>query len=505
MLAKILSATTIGLDGILIEVEVDVAGKGFPTFTIVGLPDKAVDEAKHRVRTAIVNAGFEMPDSRITVNLAPADIPKIGSAFDLPIAVGILVASGLVKSDRAKDGLFLGELSLEGRLRRVPGALSIALLVKNKRLKRYFVPIDNGYEAALIEGVDVYPVFNLIDLIKYLNGEDNLKVQPPVKLSDLPGQNFATDLADIKGQQQAKRAMEIAAAGFHNLHLKGPPGAGKTLMSRAFPSILPTMTKDEVLEVSKIYSVTGLISQNSFIVNRPFRAPHHTTSRIGLIGGGTHPIPGEISLAHRGVLFLDEFPEFPRSVMEALRQPLEDGVVTISRAAGSITFPARFLLLTAANPCPCGFLGHPGRACSCLPGSILRYRHRLSGPLLDRIDLHVDVPPVEQKELITVDESESSVKIRDRVRLAREIQLHRLVDARVKTNGEMSTAEIKKYCRLTDDASDLLKQAIVKMSLSARSYFKIIKISQTIADLIGALSIQKEHIAEALQYRARED
>ena len=415
MLAKVNSGTTIGLDGVLIEIEVDVAGKGFPSFTIVGLPDKAIDEAKDRVKTAICNAGYEMPDSRLTVNMAPADIPKVGSSFDLPIAIGILAAQGFIEKEDLKNNLFIGELSLEGKLRKVPGTISITLLAKKKKIKSIFLPLENAQEASLTEGINIFPIYSLTDLILHLNKKIIIKPQPPISLKNLTD-NFPVefDFAEIKGQEQAKRALEIAAAGMHNLHLKGVPGAGKTLLCRAFPSILPSMEKDEILEVTKIYSILGLI-EKGFIINRPFRSPHHTTSRIGLIGGGTNPSPGEISLSHRGVLFLDEFPEFPRSVLESLRQPLEDGKVTISRASGSVTFPARFLLLAASNPCPCGYLGHPKKPCHCLPGSIIKYRKRMSGPLLDRIDLHVDVPPVEEEKLTSKVNAESSEAIRKRV------------------------------------------------------------------------------------------
>ncbi len=506
MLAKVLSGATIGLDGVPIEVEVDVANRGFPTFTIVGLPNKAIDEAKERVRTAIVNAGFAMPDSRITINLAPADIPKEGSGFDLPIAIGILAAAGFVEKEILTDSLLLGELSLEGKLRRVSGVLPIAMLAKQKKIKHLFVPAENADEATLIENVNIYPVHNLLDLILFLNHQKTIDKAVVKQLSSIVADEvFGMVFEDIRGQEQAKRALEIAAAGMHNVHLKGPPGAGKTLLSRAFPSILPPMEKTEILEVTKIYSIAGLLQQQYFIDKRPFRSPHHTTSRIGLIGGGTNPAPGEISLAHRGVLFMDELPEFPRSVIEALRQPLEDGAVSISRAAGSLTFPSRFLLLAASNPCPCGYLGHPKKHCRCLPGSILQYKKKLSGPLLDRIDLHVDVPPVDEEKLTAEFRAESSADIRRRVIDARDRQKQRLKKTGIQTNGEMSTADIKKFCRLEQKAADLLKQAIVKLSLSARSYFKTIKLAQTITDLGGQEEIKTAHIAEALQFRAHDE
>jgi len=506
MIAKVLSGTTIGLDGTLIEVEVDVASRGFPTFNLVGLPDKAVEEAKDRVRTAIVNASFEMPDSRITVNLAPADIPKEGSLFDLPIAVGILSASGIIDRDSLLSSLFVGELSLEGKLRPVPGMISIALMAKEKKIKSLFVPLDNAKEAALVENISIYPVYNINDLILHLNKTRLISPYPPIQIEHLMQQSVSEfDFADIRGQEQAKRALEIAAAGFHNIHLKGVPGAGKTMLSRAFPSILPVMTKDEILEVTKMYSVAGLCQDRGFILERPFRSPHHTTSRIGLIGGGNNPKPGEISLAHRGVLFLDEFPEFPRSVLESLRQPLEDGKVTISRAAGSVTFPSRFLLLAASNPCPCGYLGHPKKKCLCMPGSILRYQKRLSGPLLDRIDLHVDVLPVEEEKLTSNVKAEQSDVIKKRVMLARNKQQDRFKKNKTKTNGEMNTNEIRQLCVLDKEAIDMLKKAVSRLSLSARSYFKIIKIAQTISDLENTENIKMTHIAEALQYRVKEN
>ena len=507
MLAKVLTGSTIGLDGVAVEVEVDVAQTGFPTLTIVGLPDKAVDEAKDRVKTAIVNAGFEIPECRITVNLAPADLPKEGSSFDLPIAVGILAASGLIKKDLLTKSLFLGELSLAGRLRKIAGVISIGLLTKKLKKENLFIPLENSLEASLIDNINVYPVFQLGDLILHLNGIKTLLPQPIINWQEIKNTVLTSeyDFSDIKGQEQAKRAMVIAAAGFHNLHLKGPPGTGKTMLSRAFPSILPPMEKQEILEVSKIYSVTGLLGDNYFVTNRPFRSPHHTTSRIGLIGGGTKPTPGEISLAHRGVLFLDEFPEFPRSVLESLRQPLEDGMVTISRASGSLSFPCRFLLLAASNPCPCGYLGHPTRRCTCSPGAILKYKKRVSGPLLDRIDLHIDVPVVSEEKLTGFECGEKSEEIRNKVIEARERQKIRFQETKTKTNGEMNSAEVRKFCHLENEAITLLKQAISRLSLSARSYFKTIKISQTIADLEGVEKIKASHVAEALQYREKEE
>lgn len=506
MLSKIYSGTVIGLDGTLIEVEVDVAKNGFPGFTIVGLPDKAVGEAKERVRAAINNVSFQIPDTRITVNLAPADIPKVGSAFDLPIAVGILAASGMIKNKILLESLFIGELSLKGDVRRVPGAISIALLAKSKKIKKLFVSRENIIEVVLVDGIDIYPVDSLVDLILHLN---EVKLISPFPHKDfislIREEKYDNLFEDIKGQETAKRALEIAAAGFHNVILKGPPGTGKTLLSRAFPSILPPMEKEEILEVTKIYSVAGLLYNQNFVASRPFRSPHHTTSRIGLVGGGSNPAPGEISLAHRGVLFLDEIPEFPRTTLESLRQPLEDGFITISRASGTLIFPSRFLLLAASNPCPCGYLGHEKKPCHCLPGTILKYQKRLSGPLLDRIDLHIDVPSVSEEKLTSDILSESSFEVRKRVVKAREIQKKRFKVLKIFSNGEMSSAQIKKICQLTPEAVNLLKQAISKLSLSARSYFKTIKISQTIADLYGKEKIEASYVAEALQFRSHDE
>ncbi len=502
MLAKVFTGTTIGLDGTLITVEVDIAERGFPTFTIVGLPGKEVNESKDRVRTALANAGFHMPDSRLTVNLAPADIPKEGSCFDMPIAVGILAAQRAIPKEMLEESFFIGELSLEGNVRPVPGIMPLALMAREKKKTTVFVAAMNADEAAYIDGITVYPVHHILDVVHHAQGSrlmaPHLHVGSP---EDYP--TYPYDFMDVRGQQQAKRALEIAAAGFHNVHLKGVPGAGKTLLSRSFPSILPPLEKQEILEVTKIYSIVGMLGGKSIITQRPFRAPHHTTSRIGLIGGGSNPTPGEISLAHRGVLFLDEFPEFDRGALESLRQPLEDGVVTISRAAGSLTFPARFLLLAASNPCPCGYLGHPTKPCTCGATYIARYRKRLSGPILDRIDIHVDVPPVEYEKLTAGADAETSETIRARVIQARGRQRVRLSPHGKLVNAEMTSSDVKKYCTLSDSARDLLKHAATKLQISARSYFKIVKIAQTIADLAGSASIENTHISEALQYRPK--
>lgn len=505
MLSKILSAVTLGLDGAIIKVEVDVAERGFPTLTIVGLPNKAIEESKERVRTAIKNSSFDMPETRITVNLAPADIPKEGSLFDLPIAIGILTSAKLIDRGFLKDSLFVGELSLDGKIRPVAGVLPIVIKAREKKIKNVFVPKQNKDEAALIKGVNVYPVENVSSLILHLNGQVLIKKRKNIPLKNLDlAEEYEYDFSDIKGQEQAKRAFEIAAAGFHNLHLKGPPGAGKTLLARSLPSILPPMDEDEIIEVSKIYSIVQ-IGKSSFVVKRPFRSPHHTISRVGLIGGGTKVTPGEITLAHRGALFLDEFPEFPRHVLEALRTPMEDGVVTVSRASGSYSFPSRFILLSASNPCPCGFLGHPKKACRCSLGQVIRYKKRVSGPILDRIDIHVDVPPVEEEKLTGSFQAEKSEKIRERVVAAKEKQTKRFKGEKIKTNGEMTSKEVRKFCQLTDEALNLLKQALSRLSISARSYFKIIKIGQTIADLSAKEKIEAPFIAEALQYRVKEE
>lgn len=506
MLAKVLSASVVGLDAVPVTVEVDIISRGLPSFTIVGLPDKAVEESKERVRSAVRNSGAEFPARRITVNLAPADIPKIGPAYDLPIAIGILVASGqLVVTEKA---LFLGELSLDGTLRHTNGILSTALLAKEGGAPSIFLPEIDAKEAGVVRGVDIYPVASLASLFYHFSKTIEIKPQPYIPFKDIIGQEtFEFDMADIHGQEHVKRALEIAAAGGHNVFMKGVPGAGKTMLARTFPSILPSLTEEEALEVTKIYSVTGNLPMGQSIIrNRPFRAPHHTTSRIGLIGGGTHLMPGEISLAHRGVLFLDEFPEFPRHVLEALRQPMEDGIVSISRAKGTVSYPAKFILIAASNPCPCGNFGAEGKVCTCLPGMIMRYEKRISGPIIDRIDFHVSVPAVKVEKFSDGKDStkESSYSIQKRVQKSRNIQLLRFKGTPYKSNAELSTKGVKRYCPLSQDAQAILRQAVSRLGLSARSYYRMIKVSRTIADLAGERDISVSHVAEALQYRPKE-
>ncbi len=504
MLAKVNSCAVVGLDGAGVEVEVDIS-PGLPSFTIVGLPDTAVQEARERVRAAIRNSGCVFPNRRITVNLAPADLKKAGPAYDLPIAIGILLSSEQVMADIPQT-LFLGELSLDGGLRHTHGILPMIAFAREEEFSTVFVPAVDAKEASLIEGVRIIPVNSLAELVGHIRGDSLIPeyLPPPgIKKASVPG-GYITDLAHIKGQEHAKRALEVAAAGGHNLTMSGPPGSGKTMLARSLPTILPEMSIDESLEVTKVYSVSGLLRSDTPIISqRPFRAPHYTISHAGLVGGGRWPRPGEISLSHRGVLFLDEFLEFGHAVLEVLRQPLEDKMVTISRAQGSITFPANFMLVAAMNPCPCGYYGDPVKECRCTSGEISRYHKRISGPLLDRIDIYVDVPRVEYEKLADDRLGEPSEKVRARVEAARQIQRERFRGTKMVCNAEMTPVEVREFCHVEPPAQSLLRAAMTQLSLSARAFHRILKLARTIADLDGATNIEPSHLAEAVQYRPR--
>ena len=508
MVCKSITATIVGLDAYKIEVEVDVINS-LPNISIVGLPDNAVQEAKERIRSAIKNAGYTFPKGRVVINLAPADIRKEGTFFDLPMAVGILQEEGLIDGEKIKDIAFVGELSLDGSIRGINGILPIVTGLKNAGISTVFVPEENAKEAALVKGIIVYGANHLNDVVNHFT---ETPIQPTIIdidkfLETAHEEEYLYDFKDVKGQQKAKKALEIAAAGGHNILMSGTPGSGKTLMAKCFASILPPLELDEALELTKIYSISGLLSPDTpLMTKRPYRPVHHTASATGIIGGGSNPKPGEITLAHRGVLFLDEMVEFPRNVLETLRQPLEDGHIVISRAKTSVYYPSKFMLVGAMNPCPCGFLGDIEKRCTCTEVQVQRYRSRLSGPLLDRIDLIIDVPRLTADELLSIDNnSESSAQIRERVVKARKIQTERYKNDGIFTNSELSAKLIKKYCELDEQAQNIMKTASLKYQLSGRKYTRVIKLARTIADLAGSENITALHISQALQYRTETD